>query len=238
MRQFIIEDSFWEIFPQARIGVLLIKNIDNKGRDAGKYDIYDLLDDAHIHARKHLTEPIFSQNPPVAVWREAFQKFKTKKGVRSSIEALLKRIEKNNDLNPISPLVDIYNSASLEYAIPCGMEDLDAIQGDLRLKVTGGNDPFFALGDSDISHTLPGEVAYLDEEGAVCRCWNWRDGQRTMITEETKKAIAVMELPDEKREDDLREALNFIRHWVEKTGVGQVATLEILSKNHPHLELI
>ena len=59
-----------------------------------------------------------------------------------------------------------------------------------------------------------------------------------MITEETKKAIAVMELPDEKREDDLREALNFIRHWVEKTGVGQVATLEILSKNHPHLELI
>lgn len=238
MRQFIIEDSFWEIFPQARIGVLLIKNIDNKGRDAGKYDIYDLLDDAHIHARKHLTEPIFSQNPPVAVWREAFQKFKTKKGVRSSIEALLKRIEKNNDLNPISPLVDIYNSASLEYAIPCGMEDLDAIQGDLRLTVTEGSDPFFALGDSDISHTLPGEVAYLDEEGAVCRCWNWRDGQRTMITEETKKAIAVMELPDEKREDDLREALNFIRHWVEKTGVGQVATLEILSKNHPHLELI
>lgn len=103
MRQFIIEDSFWEIFPQARIGVLLIKNIDNKGRDAGKYDIYDLLDDAHIHARKHLTEPIFSQNPPVAVWREAFQKFKTKKGVRSSIEALLKRIEKIMISTPSPP---------------------------------------------------------------------------------------------------------------------------------------
>lgn len=236
MRQFIVEDSLWELFPEAQIGVLLIDHIDNKGRDGDKYAIYDLLDEANLHARKHLREAIFSQNPPVAKWREAFQKFKTKKGVRSSIEALLKRVDKNNEVGPISPLVDIYNSASLTYALPCGMEDLDAIQGNLRLKVTEGDDPFFALGDTQISYTLPGEIAYLDDEGAVCRCWNWRDGQRTMITEETKRAIAVMELPDQERVEDLREALEFLRTWIEKTGVGKVIHCEILTKERPFIE--
>ena len=43
---------------------------------------------------RHLTEPVLSQNRAIAVWRDAFQRFKTKKGARSSIEALLKRVDR------------------------------------------------------------------------------------------------------------------------------------------------
>jgi DNA/RNA-binding domain of Phe-tRNA-synthetase-like protein len=49
----------------------------------------------------------------------------------------------------INPLVDIYNGISLQFALPCGMEDIDTFKGDLRLTVTNGGDPFLALGDEE-----------------------------------------------------------------------------------------
>ena len=56
-----------------------------------------------------------------------------KKGARASIEALLKRVSQGKTFDPINPLVDIYNSVSLEYAVPCGGEDLDQIAGQMHL---------------------------------------------------------------------------------------------------------
>jgi DNA/RNA-binding domain of Phe-tRNA-synthetase-like protein len=71
--------------------------------------------------------------PTIKVWREAFMKFKKKKDNRSSIEALLKRVEKGNEVGKINPLVDIYNATSLIYGLPCGGEDIDSFVGNLRL---------------------------------------------------------------------------------------------------------
>ena len=67
------------------------------------------------------------------MWREAYQQFKTKKGVRSSIEALLKRIEQGKGVGSINPLVDIYNAANLTHGLPCGAEDIDTFAGSLKL---------------------------------------------------------------------------------------------------------
>ena len=70
----------------------------------------DMLRNAENEALKYLGNPEFTQNEVVRVWREAFQKFKTKKGARCSIEALLKRVKNENHIGTINPLVDIYNS--------------------------------------------------------------------------------------------------------------------------------
>ena len=60
---------------------------------------------------------------------EAFKNLK--QGARSSIEALLKRVNNSNHIGTINPLVDIYNSISLKYALPCGGEDIDKFVGDI-----------------------------------------------------------------------------------------------------------
>ena len=65
-------------------------------------------------------------------------------------------------MGSINPLVDIYNTVSLTYALPCGGEDIDTFAGDLRLTVTQGGDAFRALGDEADSETLPGEVCFLE----------------------------------------------------------------------------
>lgn len=117
-----------------------------------------------------------------------------------------------------------------------GAEDIDTFVGDLRLTITKGNDEFYLIGDSQNSPTLENELCYLDDKGAVCRCFNWRDGQRTMITDKTKNAFLVIELLDINREKDLMEALLFIQENVKKHLNADV-TKHILDLNNREIEL-
>lgn len=234
MTQFIIDQSFWNLFPQAKIGVLLLQNYHNS--DQSSQEIVQLLEDSLPLAQAHLTEDVFSDNPVIQVYRKAYQQFKTKKGARSSIEALLKRVSGNNPVRSINPLVDIYNAASLRYALPVGAEDLDTFVGNLQLTITEGGDEFYLIGDDTNQPTLPGELCYKDQAGAVCRCFNWRDGERTMITDQTKNAFLVIELLDIERLDALQEALNFIEEAAQQYLQAETRQF-ILDHANPHISL-
>ncbi|MBP2032796.1 DNA/RNA-binding domain of Phe-tRNA-synthetase-like protein [Clostridium algifaecis] len=144
MKKFVIEDDFWRLFPNARIGVVICHGIDNSIKDEDQYK--DMIYNSEKEALKYFKNAEFSSNEVIKVWRESFQKFKTKKGARSSIEALLKRVHKGNHIGTINPLVDIYNSISLRYALPCGGEDIDTFVGDILLTKAVGNENFVTLG--------------------------------------------------------------------------------------------
>ena len=213
MKKFIIEDAFWNVFPEAKIGVIICKGINNQIVDDNRFK--PLLIDAEKEATKYFVEPEFSNNQVVKVWREAFQAFKTKKGARSSIEALLKRVNNGNSIGCINPLVDIYNSISLKYALPCGGEDIDTFRGDVKLTTAVGEEPFITLGTDENAPPYEGEIVYKDDAGAICRCWNWRESVRTMLTEDTQNAFLCIELVDTARFDVLEAALKELKSLVE-----------------------
>ena len=223
MKKFTIEQEFWDIFPRAEIAVILARGIDN-GENQRQKEIEEFLSGAGKDGEKWLTAPVLSQNKVIAVWREAYQKFKTKKKVRSSIENLLKRIEKGTGVGPINPLVDIYNAVSLIYGIPCGGEDIDTFEGDLRLTKAIGDECFMALGDVEASTALPEEIIYKDDVGAVCRSWNWRDGKRTMLTEDTVNAFLIIESVDPERGEDVRAAAKMLAEKTEEFLGGRTET--------------
>lgn len=223
-KRFIIDPAFTELFPEAVIGLVIARGIDNR---KGAFDYAPMLAEAAAQARAHLTEAEFSANPVVATWREAFKRFKTKKGVRASIEALLKRVSNGNPVGSINPLVDLYNVISMKHALPCGGETLAALEGDLRLTVASGGEPFFPLGAEADEPALPGEVIYRDDAGAVCRCFNWREAQRTMLTEETTDAVLVLELTDPSRLADLEAALAELAGLI-REFLGGAAEIRVL----------
>ena len=165
MQKFIAEESFWELFPDAAIGILVVRGMksanDVPAEDAAA--IAKLLREANATADQHLTSNTISENEVVRVWREAFQKFKTKKGARCSVENLLKRVLKGNPVGSITPSVDIYNAVSLKYALPVGGEDVDSFVGDFRLGLTEGGDAFLPIGEDAEDPTLPGELCYRDD---------------------------------------------------------------------------
>lgn len=230
MKKFIIEDDFWELFPNAKIGIITCNGIDNTIKDENQYK--DMISQGEKEALTHLPNEEFSSNEVIKVWRDAFKKFKTKKGARSSIEALLKRVSTGKGLGTINPLVDIYNSTSLKYAMPCGGEDMDKFIGDIRLSKATGDESFITLGSDKSEPPYEGEIVYKDDEGAICRCWNWRESVRTMLTEDTKNAFLCIELVDENREKEFENALKELSQLVEENlgGKSEISILHINNK--------
>lgn len=235
MKKFTVENDFWELFPKARIGIITCTGIDNTVRDTELYE--KMIFDAEKEVFKHLTDPEFSNNDVIRVWREAFQKFKTKKGARSSIEALLKRVSNGNHIGTINPLVDIYNAISLKYALPCGGEDIDTFVGDVRLTKAVGTESFVTLGTDESAPPHAGEVVYKDEAGAICRCWNWREAVRTMLTEDTKNAFLCIESVDETRLDVFESALKELAASVQE-HLGGTCRISILDMNNKEMDIL
>lgn len=233
MKKFIIEEPFWEVFPESKIGIVIIRGIDNKVVSADKYQ--EVIENAENEAKKYFVESEFSKNTVIKVWREAFQKFKTKKGARSSIEALLKRVNNGNHIGCINPLVDIYNSISLKYAMPCGGEDIDAFEGDVRLTKAIGDEHFITLGSDEDAPPHEGEIIYKDNGGAICRCWNWRESVRTMLTEDTKNAFMCIELVDASRAEEFDLALNELAKLV-SDNLGGTYEMFVLDINNKEIE--
>lgn len=235
MKKFITEDSFWELFPGASLGIVVAHDMKPASEVSPESvaEIQALLARANTLAERHLESPTLSENAPVRVWRQAYQQFKTKRGARCSIENLLKRVLKGNPVGTISPSVDIYNAMSLKYALPFGGEDIDAFAGDLRLTVTQGGDAFLPLGEgAENDPTLPGELAYLDDAGAVCRCWNWRDGVRTALTDDTRNAFLIVECVDPDRVEDCRAATDELASLIEAHLGATIAVKDLITTDH------
>lgn len=239
MDRFVTEDSFWKLFPGASFGIVIARNMlpaEDVPEDDRK-ELSDLLRRANARAERFLTSSTISEIEPVKVWREAYRRFKTKRGARCSIENLLKRILKDHPVGPISPAVDIYNAISLEYALPLGGEDLDAARGDMRLCVTDGGDAFLPLGEDETDPILPGELAYLDDEGAVCRCWNWRDGQRTALRDDSRNAFLIVECVDPERRDDCTAATDDLARLVEHYLHADITVKEIVTAENRRVDV-
>lgn len=236
MKNIVIDENFFEVFPESKIYLLHLKGINNQINEADDPFFAKMLAEASENAQKFFTEETFSENRVVKIWREAFSKFKTKKGARSSIENLLKRSAQGRIFNPINPLVDIYNSVSLEFALPCGGEDLAKVDGDLHLGKSQGGESFLPLGETEDSPALPEEIIYYDNLGAICRCLNWREAQRTMLTPETKDAILVIETIDPEQQARAEQAIEKLRER-SKDFFGVDGEKFVLSKENPSIEI-
>lgn len=192
--QLLVTETFWTLFPAARIGVVTAHGLDNM---VAVEQAAGLLA-AEARQRAATLEGVeMATHPAVAPWRAAYARFGMKPSqYRSSIESLLRAAQAGR-VRSISPLVDLYNAVSLHHALPCGGEDLAAIVGDVRLTRAAGGEPFRTIGATEDDPARAGEVIYRDDAGAICRCWNWREADRTKLTAQTRAAVLVVEaLPE------------------------------------------
>lgn len=238
MSRFIITKDFWKSFPHAQIGVILAHDIDNTKESNLQFEeeIKVGLKKAEQGAIGYLTEDVFSENSIIQIWRQAFRKFKKKKSAKSSIEALMRRVYKKESIPSINPLVDLYNTVSLTYGLPCGGQDMDFFEGNLKLTLAKGGEPFLPIGDQNQDDALPGEMIYKDDAGAVCRCLNWRDGQRTMLRESTTNAFLVMESLQVERIGDLKGALEMLAELIQHY-LGGKCEIYLLNCEQPEVKL-
>ncbi|MEV0039302.1 phenylalanine--tRNA ligase beta subunit-related protein [Streptomyces sp. NPDC050804] len=155
-----------------------------------------LLDDAARRLADRLGGRAPHEDPHLAAWRETYTAFGAKPSrTRNSAEALAKRALSGSGLPRINLLVDLYNAVSVARLIPVGGEDTDRIAGGMRLVRATGDEPFATVagGEPAVEHPEPGEVVWCDDEGVTCRRWNWRQGVRTRLTEDSVNAVFLLE---------------------------------------------
>ncbi|MFI1354241.1 B3/4 domain-containing protein [Streptomyces sp. NPDC020898] len=155
-----------------------------------------LLDEAARRLAVRLDGKAPHEDPHMAAWRDTYTAFGSKPSrTRNSAEALAKRALSDAGLPRINVLVDLYNAISVAHLIPVGGEDLDHIQGGMRLVRATGTEDFVTVagGEETVEHPDAGEVLWRDEAGVTCRRWNWRQGPRTRLTEQTTSAIFLLE---------------------------------------------
>lgn len=155
-----------------------------------------LLDDAARRLAVRLEGRAPHEDPHIAAWREVYTAFGSKPSrTRNSAEALAKRALTEAGLPRINLLVDVYNAISVAHLVPVGGEDIDRIEGGMRLVRATGEEDFVTMagGEEVVEHPDAGEVVWRDDAGVTCRRWNWRQGPRTRLTEQTVSGIFLLE---------------------------------------------
>lgn len=232
---FKIDPTIFEQFPDVLIGVVVANGIDNHGEEK---ELLDILRDEEAKLPQKFEGVPVTEHPLIASWRETYRKFGAKpKDYPSSIENLSRRILKGDSVRHINKLVDLYNVISLRYLLPVGSEDLSKVLGDVELTIAGEDEKAITLlGEKESRAPHTGEVIYKDDNGAICRRWNWKEADRTKLTEETKNCILVVEALPPVTEDELKNATSDLAGLVSKYCGGNT-TVHIMSKNNSSISL-
>jgi len=181
---YTIEPAVFDRFPDYVRGVVFACDVQNGDSPPA---LVAHLRAAEAEARARLTLDTLTAHPRIAAWREAFRTLGYKPGdFRPSIEALLRRVLRGQDLPTISALVDIGTVISLRHLLPIGGHAIDVLTQDIALRPATGEEVFIPFGSEELEHPLPGEFIFVEGDVVLTRRWSWRQAQHTLVTPETR----------------------------------------------------
>ncbi len=178
-----IAPEIFVAFPEYRRGVVVVHGVGNGDSPA---ELIQLLRAEEARRGRRLNLDTLTAEPRLASWREAFRLLGYKPGdFRPSIEALLRRVLRGQELPSINALVDIGNVISLRHLLPVGGHAIDVLTGDIALRPATGTEEFIAFGSDGVDHPAAGEFIFVEGDKVLTRRWIWRQAKHTLTLAET-----------------------------------------------------
>lgn len=233
--RYTIDREVFSKFPGYVRGVV-VANVVRNG-DSPR-ELVELLREAEAALRAQLKPDAVAQHPRIVSWREAYRSFGAKPSeFRPSMEAMTRRVLKNNEIPSISALVDIGNVLSLRHLVPAGGHAIDVLERDISLRPATGDEEFIAFGSDVMEHPLPGEIVFVEGNTVLTRRWTWRQARHTLVVPETLALELNIDglppVPASEVEQICREAIELIERYC-----GGTSRYELLTHEHPSMELI
>ena len=152
------------------IGVVAAEGIDNT---TSNKEIADLFNSVLTQQKQLVSGQAVKELKEFEPYHAAMRNFGISLSrFQMSVEAILKRLSKGEDLPSISPIVDLANAVSLQYHVPIGVHDIDSMTGDLEIRCVTDSDVF--EGSDDSSGFDKEEVVYASGNSIRTRRWIWR----------------------------------------------------------------
>ena len=231
-----IQADIFKEYPTFRRGIVVARNVHNQGHSrALEARLAKVIAGAAENPRD------IKSDPRTAVWNEAHRQFNSNPNKFPPAHcALLKRVQKSGTQIPfINKIVAVMNYNSIKDATPVGGDDLMHAGQCLELRYATGSENFTPLGRSDVSeHPYPGEIIYVVAESneVMCRRWNWRNGHKTRITEETQTIIMNIDVLGEQSEARAVETRDRVAGMLEEFCQAQTNTT-LLTPSNPFYQL-
>jgi len=173
-----IADEVFARFPGYCRGVVIARDVRNGATPA---ELIDTLRAEETAVRERLNIDTLTAEPRLGSWREAFRQLGYKPGdFRPSIEALLRRVLRGQEIPSINALVDIGNIVSLRHLLPVGGHAIDVLAQDIALRPATGAEEFVAFGSQESEHPVPGEFIFAEGNQVLTRRWIWRQANHTL----------------------------------------------------------
>ncbi|MEK7571097.1 MAG: lysine--tRNA ligase [Patescibacteria group bacterium] len=201
---FSIDKNVKEKHPSISIGIAVIKGVTisktNPELEKEKEKLLDSL--------KGLTTEKIGEYLEVLSYRKLYKAM----GIdwhsrRPSPEALLRRVAQGKDLYTINTCVDAYNLVVMRHRISIGAFDLDTLQFPTELRFAKAGEEILLLGDTESTKYKETELSYFDQQGGYNIDFNFRDSQRTAVTEQTKNIYLNVDGIDEITPEQVRKSL-------------------------------
>ena len=229
-----IVDEVFAKFPDYRRGVVIAREVRNCVSPA---ELVGMLREEEAAARGELGMDTLTAEPRLAPWREAFRRLGYKPGdFRPSIEALLRRVLRGQELPAINALVDIGNIVSLRHRLPVGGHAVDVLTRDIALRPASGAEDFIAFGSQEIEHPQPGEFIFAEGDQVLTRRWIWRQANHTLTLPETTAVEINIDALPPVTAADVQAAARDVMALVARFCAGTMR-FEVLSRDNPRITL-
>lgn len=137
-------------------------------------------------------------------WRALWKKFGADPNrYRPSMEAMYRRIAKQNYITPMHSAVDLNNFFSLQYEIPMGIYDTAKIHGDITLTI--GNEETTYSGLNGRENKLHNILTLWDDIGPFGS--PFVDSVRSAVSENTTAALQVVFLRPSMSKEDAQQLI-------------------------------
>ena len=135
-----------------------------------------------------LEDKAISDFPGIKEWRTIWKTLGADPNrYRHSTEALMRRVKKQNYINPFHSAVDLNNFFSLQHEIPAGIYDFDKLVGNVHISTGIEEDGYDGLnGRFNSLHN----ILFLKDDYSPFGS-PFVDSVRTAVTEETTEALHV-----------------------------------------------
>ena len=220
-------------FPAVRIALVVVRGLRLSETPTAAID--EIVARCQIDASAAIAGQELASLPELAVWRDAYKAFGVKKtSYRSSVERLLKSLQRGNGLPRVNPLVDLYNAISARYRLPIGADDLALVTSPLAFRYARPTDTFIALGDRNATPDPPkdGEIVYADAEKCLCRRWNWYQDARSACSMTTRGAVLTVQSLGPVHGGTLEDAVQVLCGRISDACRG-AATVGMADRNRP-----
>ena len=216
----IISNEIKEIYPEALLGILAIKNVCNPTKHE-KLDRYKFELENNLREKYAALDRADLKNmEPIKTYNDYFKRFKKTYHVLLQLESV---VFKNKSIPKIASLVEAMFMAELKNLLLTAGHDLDAIDLPIKLDVSSGGEKYTQINGQE-KELIPNDMMVSDLQGITSSIIYGPD-KRTQIKPDTRNVLFVVYAPPGIEKSKVFQHLQDIQKYVHIIAPGSEVEL-------------